>query len=354
MAAVLFGGAGGAFITHWFATQTTVIEYGIGKTALGADQTAVIPDFKVGGTTVQTLFIYSIRLQYGSGPELEGARVGIELQNPSVKSFGKIVADGPSQVFHINCEQFAAHVKSSGTLCSMGRLNSNVGAYTVSFATDTDAPISLYIDAKNAVMKEGISGPAKSDTSRFTLVLTALAAGLMGLAFTSRLRFDPPKLTIDYEGAAGNKVEVHRTLDQNKTEIFEIYIRVRVRNLSSQTAKNVRVFLTSLREVNNGQPTRPVISDSLQLKWAGWGAEPRDVPSQVSFYADVIVISKNTAGWNFATKEQFASMSNLAKYSGTYRFEVTATAENASHAKCEVDITYRQDWNTLRAEAIQA
>ena len=66
-----------------------------------------------------------------------------------------------------------------------------------------------------------------------------------------------------------------------------------------------------------------------------------------------MVISKNASGWNFPSKEQFASMVSLAKYSGTYRFEVTVTADNAAPAKCEVDITYRQDWNTFRAEEVR-
>ena len=42
----------------------------------------------------------------------------------------------------------------------------------------------------------------------------------------------------------------------------------------------------------------------------------------------------------------------VKNYSGTYRFQLTVTADNAEPATCEVDVTYAGNWNDLRAVAV--
>src|SRR5208337_1886018 len=268
---------------------------------------------KVGGAPLEALYIYSVKFQYRSGPELENAKVGIDLSTPNVKLIGKTVPEGPTEVFRITCEPFESRVKSSGTICSVGRLSSNVGAYTISFATDTDATIGLSIDAKNTHLEQaGIPGgtPDHSQSILITLLVPLLAA-MLGYYF-GRPRLDrnlnelsdaiafnagasQPKLEIDYEGTDGNRVDAHYKKDE--TDVDDIYIRVRVRNLGQRTAKGSRVFLTALREVQSSETTTTVIYDSLTLPWAGWAFEPRDVPPGVCFYADLMRVSRHTAGW---------------------------------------------------------
>jgi hypothetical protein len=372
----LCGGLGGSVLTNYLASRSTTIEYTINRTALGTDQTAVIPDFKVGGTPLQALYIYSVKFQYSSGPELEGAKVGIDLSTPNVKLIGKTVPEGPSEVFRITCDSFEGRAKSSGTTCSVGRLSSNVGAYTVSFATDTDVTILLSIDAKNAQIKQaGVPGARTTDYSQIILfgilsgMLTAILASVGSYYFrrhssdrnldelSDALAFNAgtsqPKLEIDFEGTPGaNIVDAHYKR-KDGTDVDDIYIRVRVRNLGQRTAKGSRVFLTTLQEVQPTGATITEIYDSLSLPWAGWAFEPRDIPPGVSFYADLMRVSRHTEGWIFSAEKKFAIKAALEQYSGTYRFRVTTTADNAAPAICEVDVTYKQDWHTLKAVAVQ-
>lgn len=86
MIAIVCGGLGGAFLNQWYANRSTVVEYSINKTVLGTDQTTVLPNFRVqiGDTALQSVFIYAVKLQYRSGPELENVRVGIRLLTPGV------------------------------------------------------------------------------------------------------------------------------------------------------------------------------------------------------------------------------------------------------------------------------
>jgi hypothetical protein len=173
----------------------------------------------------------------------------------------------------------------------------------------------------------------------------AIAGGLLSGAYQHfRDLYEEPKLQIDYEGTDANKVETDN----------EIYIRARVRNAGRRTAKGARVFLTSLKEVQPSGTILPTsLYDSKPLAWSGWTFAPRDIPpaSRVHFYVDLTRVSKHEQGWLFSVEQLFASQTALQKYSGTYRFQLTLTADNAKPATCEIDVTYKQDWNSLRAES---
>ena len=125
------GGLGGALFNQWYANRSTVVEYTLNKTVLGTDQTTVVPNFRVqvGDTALKTLYIYTLKLQYRSGPELENVKVGIGLLTPGVKLVGNTVTERPSEAFDFSCAAFESRTKSSGTTCTLRRLNSNVGAY---------------------------------------------------------------------------------------------------------------------------------------------------------------------------------------------------------------------------------
>lgn len=333
----------------------------------------MIPDFTVGNASLNSLYIYSLKFDYRSGPELENAKVGIDFADPNARNIGKIVPESTSQVFPITCDQFKNTGKSPlGTICSFGRFNSNVGTYTVSFATDTFTEINLSLDAKNARLKR--AGVTDAGTGYYLTVVSVCFSLLVVLAtsfsfYQTKIAHQEslearrylssaqaevggilaPKLSIDYEGTPANKTEAHYARDG--VAVNEIYIRVRVRNLGKQTAKGARVFLTDLHEVHNGVATpKSFVWDSLQLAWSGWKFEPLDVPQGVSFYADVMRVSKDKSGWLlWFQKSTLADDVDLAHYSGTLRFQVTVTADNATPASCEVDVTYNQDWHSLRA-----
>jgi len=366
--AIGFGGLGGAFFNNWYANRSTVIEYSVNRAVLGTDQTAVVPNFRVqvGDTSLQSLYIYTVRVQYSSGPELENAKIGIGLLTPNVKLVGKTVAEKPSEAFDISCGPFETGPKSSGATCTVRRFNSHVGAYAVSFATDADAKVDVSVDARNTQVKQaGIAGTSEASASStvtaiflgFVVVLAAFGTAARELVRAvettdpKTLRANPegprPELEIDYEGTAANKVEVNPRTDV--TEVAEIYIRARVRNTGLQTAKGSLVYLTSLREVQASGTTPTSFYGSGPLAWEGWEFQPRDIPQGVTFYVDLMKVSKHAAGWLFSVQKPPSSLKN---YSGTYRFQLTLTADDAVPATCEVDVTYTQDWHTLRAVAV--
>src|ERR1700733_12875066 len=187
MIAIVCSGLGGAFLNQWYANRSTVVEYSINKTVLGTDQTT-LPNFRVqiGDTALQSVFIYAVKLQYRSGPELENVRVGIRLLTPSVKLVGNTVVEKPGEAFDFNCAAFETRTKSSGTTCALRRLNSNVGAYTVSFATNEDAKIEVSIDAKNTQVRQAEIPSAKEPQWLLSMEVVAFVAGCVALVFSIR------------------------------------------------------------------------------------------------------------------------------------------------------------------------
>src|ERR1700691_847908 len=156
-----------SLFNNWYVNRLTVIEYSLNRTALGTtDQTTVLPNFRIqvgdDNRSLQSLYIYGIKLQYSSGPELENARVGIGLHpilnangwGPQIGFVGKTVVEKPSEAFGITCEPFVIGRDSSGTTCMVRRFNSHVGAYEVSFATSADAKIDVSVDAKNTQARQ--------------------------------------------------------------------------------------------------------------------------------------------------------------------------------------------------------
>jgi hypothetical protein len=178
---------------------------------------------------------------------------------------------------------------------------------------------------------------------------SAIAGGLVtGFYEHWRDWYERPKLQLDYEGTDGNRIEADRT--EAGHLISEIYIRARVRNTGRRAAKDCVVFLTAITEVHPGGKTTPTpYHDAMPLGWPGWKFSPRDIPRGVEFYVDVMKVSKNSPGWMISVERLFTD--RLRDYSGTYRFQLTAIADNALPVVFEIDVTYNQDWHNLRAVA---
>lgn len=155
---------------------------------LGTDQTTVVPDFRlqVAGTVLQRLYLYTVKIQYRSGPELENAKVGVEL-TPNATLIGNTVPEAPGQVYAFQCAPFSGRAKSNGTTCVVSRLNSHIGAYSLSFATDKDVSVGMSIDAKNSEINlADITSPR--DSSDFVIMFCLVGALLMGI-FTLSMVF---------------------------------------------------------------------------------------------------------------------------------------------------------------------
>jgi|GEM_PF-3057415 len=183
----------------------------------------------------------------------------------------------------------------------------------------------------------------------------AIVGGLVSGAYQHcRDYFSRPKLEIDYEGTAANKVEIiSEKIDG--IDPGAIFIRARVRNTGRRTAKGTREFLASLQEViSQEQLLQTSFHDAKPLAWAGWDFKPRDIPPapNVHFYVDLTSVLKKQSGWRFSVENGlFAGQTSLTSYRGTYRFHLIATANNAEPATCAVDVSYDMDWHNLRAVA---
>jgi len=178
----------------------------------------------------------------------------------------------------------------------------------------------------------------------------AIAGGLMSGAYQhARDWFNRPKVRIDSKETTANRVNVEYKRADG-TAVSEIYIRARVHNAGRHIAKGCLVFLAKLERVHpSGGTTSTVFFDSRPLAWAGWLFSPRDVPSGVNFYVDLMRVSKSASGWKFSVEKLFANEADLQSYSGTYRFSLTVTADNAKPASCKIDVTYNGDWHNISA-----
>jgi hypothetical protein len=187
-----------------------------------------------------------------------------------------------------------------------------------------------------------------------TLALIAAGAAIAGGLITGAYQhardwFNRPKLRIDSKESAANKVDSEYKKPDGTT-VSEIYIRARVQNTGRQIAKGCVVSLAKLEKVHpSGRTTSTVFFDSRPLAWAGWKFLPRDVPSGVDFYVDLMRVSKSVPGWKFSVEKLFGNEAALQSYWGTYRFSLVVTADNAKPASCRIDITYNGDWHNLNA-----
>jgi hypothetical protein len=55
--------------------------------------------------------------------------------------------------------------------------------------------------------------------------------------------------------------------------------------------------------------------------------------------------------WNICVSQLFSGGDDIRSYSGTYRFQLTATADEAEPVTLNVEVTYDQNWHNLRAVA---
>ena len=134
---------------------------------------------------------------------------------------------------------------------------------------------------------------------------------------------------------------------QSRTSTF---IRVRLVNSGRSVARDCRVFITEIKELNGMQTHPTKFYDAKELPWAGYPQDysSRPIPPGINSYVDVIRFSKGESSWNFRVKALFASQESIKNYKGTYRLKVVATADNAKPTEVEFNVTYTGDYTSLR------
>jgi hypothetical protein len=191
-------------------------------------------------------------------------------------------------------------------------------------------------------------------TDDLKIALVGAIGGVTGGLVTSfyshaRSWLTRPRLSVDYANDAGHFIDFN-AINREGRDISAVYVRVRVRNLGRRVARGCRVFLTGLEEVHPAGTTPTNLHDALVMGWpGGTDFEPRDIPHGVSFFADLVMVSKHREGWGFCVRETHANHRRLPEYRGTYRFHVLVAADDADPARCTVDATYDGDWHNFRA-----
>jgi hypothetical protein len=181
-------------------------------------------------------------------------------------------------------------------------------------------------------------------------LLGSIIGGLLTGSFEYfRQKLTKPKLTLDYIGGSANKIESN--FEINGQRVTELFVRARLRNTGVRVARDCRVYLVGVREVDHTSTHETSFHDSMVLAWPGWPVDydSRIIPRGIDAYVNVVSVSKNESGWRFHVKSLFASQQELKNYSGTYRLTLLATADNADPVELKIDVTYNQDWHSLRA-----
>jgi hypothetical protein len=176
-------------------------------------------------------------------------------------------------------------------------------------------------------------------------VIGGAVAGLLSGAY-QHLRdwYSRPQLVLEFDP----KVDKFETQWDGSHPFNGMNIRASLRNVGRTPAINTRVFVAGIDAVHASGTTQS-LRDSRQISWAGWDFNSRSVQKGITFYVDILRVSKVTSGWQFTFREQMAHDAQLKGYKGTYRFKLVVVADNAEPSHLSVDVEYDGDWNNLKA-----
>jgi hypothetical protein len=172
---ILFSGAAGAYINHYYSTLRTVVTYSINTTSLGAGEVtkSVLPTLKLqlDNTEIPAVYTHTIELSHSSGPELDQVSVGITVSG--AKLYGNPVATGPDALHQITCK-YDPTVHT--IVCSIGRISAKSNPYRIVFATDQASQINMAVDGKNTEIQ--LAQPTQQNADLYQ----ALIAGMLTVA----------------------------------------------------------------------------------------------------------------------------------------------------------------------------
>lgn len=177
-------------------------------------------------------------------------------------------------------------------------------------------------------------------------VFGGVVGGLLSGAYQHiRDHLTRPQLILEFNPDA-DSVEASWSGDQS----FDgVVLRASVSNSGQTAATNCRVFLVGLTTLHHSGSTPTAFRDSRQVAWAGWSFEARTVQRGVTFYVDLVRVSKEGPGWQFTFHERMAQDESLRAYRGTYSFRLVAVADNAEPVYLDIPVDYNGDWHNLRA-----
>lgn len=179
----------------------------------------------------------------------------------------------------------------------------------------------------------------------------ALVAGLFSGLFGRRLEewWLQPRLSVEFLQGEGGFLTEGRWKEDG-TEIAEIYVRARVRNVGrGRIARKCRPYLVKLEEVHPSGTTQTSYHDSLVLPWPLRDYAPRDIPQGVNQFFDIVGVLRHRQDWRFTFRERFTGYERLPEYRGTYRFTVLVTGDHVKPAGRRIDVTYDGNPKNLRA-----
>jgi hypothetical protein len=176
--------------------------------------------------------------------------------------------------------------------------------------------------------------------------VAALAGGLVSGAYQhARDWWSRPQLKLNFD----EQVDRFEASWAGTTPFDGVLIRASMSNTGRTAAHNCRVYLAELTIQHSSGSTKTTFMGSRQLPWAGWDFKSRSIQNGIVFYIDLARVSKASSGWQFTFKDKRLKDNGLQNYRGTYRFHLTAVADNAEPSYLSVDIDYDGDWHNLRA-----
>jgi hypothetical protein len=195
-------------------------------------------------------------------------------------------------------------------------------------------------------------------TSWVTVGISAIAAILGGLLAGVPAGvvqwYRRPKLELIFEGPDRKGFVIESSWWDSSIagkKVERLFVRMRLENRGFAVASNCRVYLTDLLKIQNTTEIPTDFAMSRQLSWPGWEFDARSLPPGVVLFVDIVSVDKSESGWQFQFKGLTKSEEHLklATEPMTYRFRVTAVADNARPFTKTIDVNYSGNWKTLKA-----
>ncbi len=178
----------------------------------------------------------------------------------------------------------------------------------------------------------------------------AIAGGLLTGFFDGVYRWwFRPKLDLSFEDQ-NDAFVLEGTYDPGGGVRTSKHVRVCLINTGKSIARECRVYLTEISEVDGTQTHPTKLYDAKELPWAGYpkSYSPRHVASGIKFFVDVVRFSQNDPHWNWYIEHIFASQQSIISHKGKFRLTLVATADNAIPSTIQFYITYRGDYESVR------
>lgn len=183
-------------------------------------------------------------------------------------------------------------------------------------------------------------------TSIVTFVLGAVVAvfaePFRRWLFSSRLivSFEPKA------GAASKHIAITPAETSSGQVIMQKYIRAAARNVSWATAKECKVYLTSIeREIEPGH-FKLLHHDPLPLPWALLGPDGIDIPRGMQFFFDIVMVQDGSNLLLPQAKPAVVAWATTLRDAARYRFTVVAAGDNIAPVERSVIFNWKGSFDS--------